>query len=141
MLDRRRYPTFAAVLGNLSAMQLELSSPGRSHQTEQPGPCFVELDLSAQKIVRQAHLEPKKYSATAALPAVSDNVARNSKYLESLVLVEQVVGPTESALPEMKLPVVDSDRDVGDAEVVSRAALPADSDSTVAAAVVPVDSS
>ena len=52
-----------------------------------------------------------------------------------------MVGPTESALPEMKLAVVDSDRDVGDAEVVSRAILPADSDSTVTAAVTPVDSS
>ncbi len=41
----------------------------------------------------------------------------------------------------MRLAIVDFDRDVGDAEVVSWAALLADSDSTVTAAVALVDNS
>ncbi len=81
MLDRRRCPTVAAVLDNLSAMQLELSSPGRSHQAVQLGLCF-ELDLSAQQVVRQAHLELWNYSAVVALPAVLDNVVHISKHRE-----------------------------------------------------------
>ena len=59
---------------NSWAMRLEPSSPVRSHQAEQLGLCFVELDLFAQKVVRQAHLKLWNYSALAALPAVLDNV-------------------------------------------------------------------
>ena len=142
MLDRRRCPTVAAVLDNLSAMQLEPSSPVRSHQTEQPG-LFValELDLSVQHVVRQAHLELWTYSALVALSAVLDNVAHIWRQRKEPVLLALMVALAESAVPVMILAVVDSDYDFGDVEVVLSVAVPVDSDSTLAAAVVPVDSS
>ena len=122
-------------------MRLELSSPVRSHQTELLGLCFVELDLSAQQIVRQAHLELWNYSALVALPAVLDNAVHISKQHEELALLALVAALAESAVPEMDLVVVDSEHDFGDVEVVLSAAVPVGSDSTVPATVVPVESS
>ena len=68
-------------------MRVELSSSVRSHQTEQLGLCFVELDLSTQQVVLQAHLELWKYSALVGLPAVLDNVAHIWKQHEEPVLL------------------------------------------------------
>ena len=122
-------------------MPLELSSPVRSHQTEPLGLCFVELDLSAQQVVRQAHLKLWNYSTLVALLAALDNVVHISKQHEELVLLVPVVALAQSTVPEIVLEAVDSDCDVGDVEVVLSVAVPVDSDSTAAATVVPVDSS
>ena len=122
-------------------MRLELSSPGRSHQAGQTGLCFVELDLSAQQVVLQADLELWKYSALVPLPAVLDNVVHIWKQHEELALLALMAALAESAVPEMVLAVVDSDYDFGEVEVVLSVAVPVDSDSPVAATVVPVDSS
>ncbi len=122
-------------------MRLELSSPVRSHRTEQLGLCFVKLDLSGQQVVRQAHLEPWNYSALVALLAVLDNVVHISKQHEEVALLVLVAALTESAVPAMALAVEGSDRDVGGEGVVLAALDLVDSDSTEAAVVVPVDSS
>ena len=121
-------------------MRLELSSPVRSHQTEQLNLCFVELDLSARQIVRQAHLVLWSYSALVALPALLDNVVHISKQHEEPALLALVAALAESAVPEMDLAVVDSDCDFGGVGVVLSVAVPVDS-GLVAATVVPVDSS
>ena len=122
-------------------MRLELSSPVRSHRTEQLGLCFVKLDLSGQQVVRQAHLEPWNYSALVALLAVPDSVVHISKRHEEVALLVLVAALTESAVPAMALAIEGSDRGVGGVEVVLLAVGLVDSDSTEAAAVVPVDSS
>ena len=122
-------------------MRLELSSPVRSHQTEQLGLCFVQLDLFARQVVRQAHLEPWNYSALVALLAVLDNADHISKQREELVLPVPVVALTQSAVPEKVLEAGGSDFDVGDEEVVLTVAGPVNSDPTVAAVVAPVDNS
>ena len=122
-------------------MRLELSSPERSYQTEQLGLYFVELDLSAQQDVRLAYSELWEYSALVALSAVLDNVAHIWRQREEPVLLALMVALAESAVPVMILAVVDSDYDFGDVEVVLSVAVPVDSESTLAAAVVPVDSS
>ena len=118
-----------------------LSSPVRSHRTEQRGLCFVKLDLSGQQVVRQAHLEPWNYSALVALLAVLDNVVHISKQHEEVALLVLVAAPVESAVPAMALAVEESDRGVGGEGVVLSEAGLVDSGSTEAAAVVPVDSS
>ncbi len=43
---------------NSWAMRFEPTSPVGLHQIEQLDLCSFELDLSAQQVVRQAHLEP-----------------------------------------------------------------------------------
>ncbi len=75
------------------------------------------------------------------LPAVLDSVDRISKQHEELALLVLVAALAESADPEKVLAVVDSDHDFGYEEVVLSVAVPLNSDSTVAAAVAPVDSS
>ena len=75
------------------------------------------------------------------LPAVLDNVGHISKQCEELALLARVVALAQSEVPEIDLMAVDSDHDVGDEEVVSSMAVPANSDSTVAAVVALVDSS
>ena len=122
-------------------MRLELSSPVRSHRIEELGLCFVKLDVSGQQVVRQAHLEPWNYSALVALLAVPDSGVHISKRREELALLVTVVALAESAVPAMVLAVEGSDRDVGGEGVVLSAVDLVDSESTEAAAVVPVDSS
>ena len=122
-------------------MRLELSSPVKSYQIEQLELCLMELDLSAQQVVRQAHSEPQNYSAPVDLPAVLDNVGRISRQCEELALLARVVALAQSEVPEIDLMAEDSDHDVGDEEVVLSVAVPVNSDSTVAAAVAPVDNS
>ena len=76
-----------------------------------------------------------------SLPAVLDNVGHILKQCEELALLARMVALAQSEVPEIDLMAMDSDHDVGDEEVVSSVAVPVNSDSTVAAAVAPVDNS